>query len=142
MYLLPFFRIREKAPEVHMFWLFLERNGTHLIEIDSTVENGIEYAKEFSATNDIPLAKEPVCIDNIIYCEVLPDRASLSNFYTWKETPPGTTPTREVWRPFLWVVSPEGNDTWGVNSLMSSISLSETQSVYSLLSQITSSSQT
>jgi hypothetical protein len=80
--------------------------------------------------------------DNIIYCEVLPDRASLSNFYTWKETPPGTTPTREVWRPFLWVVSPEGNDTWGVNSLMSSISLSETQSVYSLLSQITSSSQT
>ena len=134
MHLLPFIRITEKAPGLDQFWLFLERNGTHLIEIDSAVENGIEYAKEFSATNGIPLAKEPVCIENIVYCEVAPDIASLSSFYTWKETPVGTTPTRELWRPFLWAVSPEGGDPWGVNSLMSSISLSESHSVYSVLS--------
>ena len=129
MYLLPYLRIPEKAPGLQQVWLFLERNGTHLISIEETVE-------EFCESNGLVLAKDPFTVGDIVYCEVSKDTQDLANFYVWNETPAGTTPPKESWRSFLWASSAEGVDPWGVNRLMESISLSESHSVYSVLSQL------
>ena len=142
MFLVPFIRISDKSPGLQQIWLFLERNGTNLIECEhahTTVEGAIQYAKEFTTINGLTLDAEPYCLDNIIFCPVKKDSPELNNFYTWKETPIGTTPSREVWRAFLWAETGTGTgtDPWGVNRLMESISLSESHTAFSVLSMIT-----
>ena len=132
MYILPFIRLPQRAPSFHQIWLFLERNGTHLIELDVADQDASAVAKGFAEENGLILDAEPTVVGDIVYCPV---KASpeLGNFFTWQETPTGTTPPREVWRSFLWA-SLEGTDPWNLNSLMDSIQLSDSHSVYSVLS--------
>lgn len=137
MFILPFIRVPQLSPGLEQVWLFLERNGTHLIQSDSaTPEEGILFAKEFSGLNGLVLEREPWCVNNVVFCPIKIDSPELTNFYTWKETPAGTTPPKEVWRSFLWITSKENTDPWGVNKLTESILLSESQSVFSVLSVI------
>lgn len=131
MYILPFIRLPQRAPSFHQIWLFLERNGTHLIELDVS-ENAVDQAKSFAEENGLILDVEPTVVSDIVYCSVK-SSPELGNFFTWQETPAGTTPPREVWRSFLWA-SLEGTDPWNLNSLMESIQLSDSHSVYSVLS--------
>ena len=131
MYILPFIRLPQRAPSFHQIWLFLERNGTHLIELDVS-ENAVDQAKSFAEENGLVLDAEPTVVGDIVYCSVK-SSPELGNFFTWQETPAGTTPPREVWRSFLWA-SLEGTDPWNLNSLMDSIQLSDSHSVYSVLS--------
>jgi|LauGreSBDMM110SN_4_FD.fasta_scaffold153936_2 hypothetical protein len=131
MYILPFIRLPQRAPSFHQIWLFLERNGTHLIELDVS-ENAVDQAKSFAEENGLILDTEPTVVSDIVYCSVK-SSPELGNFFTWQETPAGTTPPREVWRSFLWA-SLEGTDPWNLNSLMESIQLSDSHSVYSVLS--------
>ena len=126
MFIVPFICMPVRAQGLRQIWVFLERNGNHLIEIDtSTPEEAIQHAKEFTELNGFVLAEEPFCHENTVYCSISPNTPDLAHCYTWKETPPGTTPAREVWRPFLWAFSEEGVDPWGVNRLMESIGLSD-----------------
>lgn len=136
MFILPFLRLVKNSSGLEQIWLFLERNGTHLIEIQNADEEGaISYAKEFAELNELVMKNEPFCVKDVVYCEIVADSKELAGFYTWKETPAGTTPPREVWRPFLWM---ENSDPWGVNRLMESLPLSEaSHSVYSVLEEIT-----
>ena len=119
-FLLPYI-LSETQSTLKMVCLFLERNGTHLIEISD-----LEAAKEFLATNDI-VVEQLHTVGDVIYASVSTD-TDLDAFYTWKETPPGTTPTREVWRTFLW-----GQEPWGINRQMESIPIGPSHTVYSVL---------
>ena len=135
MFLLPLMRISEKSPGLQQIWLFLERNGTHLIECAE--EEAIQHAKEFATLNDMELDAEPYCVKDIVFCPIKRTSPDLENFYTWKETPAGTTPPREVWRSFLWTTSEGNMDPWGVNRLLDSISLSDSHTAFSILSALT-----
>jgi hypothetical protein len=132
MFIVPFICMPERAPGLQQVWLFLERNGSHLIEID-TPGDIMQGAKEFAESNGFVLTVEPFCRDDIVYCQVNTNETDLDQFYSWKETPAGTTPPKEVWRTFLWASSPENDDPWGVNRLMDGIRLSDKHTVYSTL---------
>jgi hypothetical protein len=137
MFILPLIRIPEKSPGLHQFWFFLERNGTHLIECEQTSpEDAIQHAKEFAGLNDLALDGEPYCAGDLVLCPIKKDSPELNNFYTWKETPAGTTPPREVWRSFLWTSSEDNVDPWGVNRLLDSIRLSDSHTAFSVLSAV------
>jgi hypothetical protein len=129
MYVLPYIHV-PKTAELHQVWLFLERNGTYLIEVED-----LSGATDFAAANDLELEAEPHIVGDVIYCRVKKDSQYHPNFYTWAETPAGTPP-REVWRSFLWLG--DATDPYGVNKLMDSLKLSdEGHTVYTALSQIT-----
>jgi hypothetical protein len=134
MFILPYIRMPERSPGLQQFWLFLERNGSHLIEIDAS-DNAVEFAKEFAELNGLALLEEPRCIDDIVYCHVEPTKSDISSCYSWKETVPGTEP-KEAWRTFLWATAADNTDPWGVNRLMDGISISEKNTVYSVLRRI------
>lgn len=138
MFILPFVQLPQRAVGLQQIWLFLERNGTHLIEVDrATQEDATQYAKEFMELNGLSSAAPPFFAENVVFCPVDPSAATLKDCYTWKETPSGTVPPREVWRTFLWVSSEEGQDPWGVNTLMSGIRLSDdSHTAYSVLKNI------
>jgi len=137
MFLLPYVKLPNRVDGFHQVWLFLERNGTHLIEIDSAdISGAIQHATDFLALNEFTAAAEIFCDDRIVFCPIEPSCDTLAQCYTWKETPSGTTPAREVWRPFIWIASAEKTDPWGVNSAMSEISLSENNNAYSVLKRI------
>jgi len=129
MFIVPFVCVPARGG-LQQIWLFLERNGSHLIEIDISANDAIQHAKEFAELNEFVLAAEPFCADDVVYCSIEPT-PDLANCYTWKETTVGTT--KEVWRTFLWVAAPDGTDPWGVNRLMDEITLSEGHTVYSVL---------
>jgi len=117
MYILPY--IKRELPFGPQIWLFLERNGTHLIEEDD--------AHSFAVENG--LAHTPVFIerDDIRYLEVKPDHPGLDQFYSWGDIVPGMIPAKEVWRPFLWL---EGSQL--------DIPLSRTHTVHSVSNTILS----
>ena len=131
MFILPYIRVPERAPGLQQIWLFLERNGSHLIEIDAA-EDAVQHAKEFAELNSLALVDEPLCIDDIVYCHIEPTKSDISSCYSWKETAPQTEP-KEAWRSFLWT---SATDPWGVNRLMDGISLSDKHTVYSVLRRI------
>ena len=136
MFLLPYVKLPNRAAGIQQVWLFLERNGTHLIEIDvADVSGAIDHATEFLALNGF-VSTEIFCDNGIVFCSIEPTCSALAECYTWKETPSGTTPVREVWRTFIWISSAEKSDPWGVNSAMSEISLSDTHTAYSVLKRI------
>lgn len=137
MFLLPYVKLPNRVEGLQQVWLFLERNGNHLIEIDTTdISGSIEHATEFLELNGF-LAAGDIFFDNgIVFCPIEPSCSSLGDCYTWKETPSGTTPVREVWRTFIWISSADKIDLWGVNSAMNEISLSETHTAYSVLKRI------
>jgi len=112
-------------------WVFLERNGTNLIYLPVAEEEPLEAAREFMRSNELPLLGEPFSKGNVIFAPVDASDPSLSLFYSSAETPPGTTPVRDVWRNFLWM--PE-SDVLGINALLKEIQLSDVgDTVYSVL---------
>jgi len=108
--------------ELKQIWLFLERNGNHLIQLDSQDPMA---AKDFLATNDMHALGEPVILGDIAFVTIDPKSKDLSSFYTWREVVPGTIPSKELWRPFLWLSHADNLDPLGVNRLLDTISLAE-----------------
>ena len=104
-------------------WLLLERNGSHLIDVG---ENGLDFAKE----ND--LAEAPVfeTVGDLQYLAVDALRPGLSSFYSWSDVAPGTIPSKELWRPFIWLK--------GTNHLLAGTPLSTTHTAQSVLEPILS----
>jgi hypothetical protein len=107
-------------------WMFLERNGTHAIYVDS-VEDALAFAKE----NGFPLLDKPIVTNDVIYLLVDSKCKELASFYSWGEIQPNSIPMKEVWRPFLWVKD-EG-DVWGTNQYLNEIKVSPTLSVYDIV---------
>lgn len=116
---------------LQQIWIFLERNGTHCMEIGS-----LDGAKAFAEENGFPLMKEPVQIGDLIFLFIEPKCKELESFYTWSEVAPNEQPMREVWRPFLWVDAVA--DLWGTNQYLNEIQLTPTKSVSDILSAVTS----
>ena len=136
MFIVPYIAKPLICSNLKTIWLFLERNGNHLIDIGGTPTTAVQSAKEFLELNLLYCETEPYCIDNLIFAAINPTTSDLSTFYTWKETPPGTMPARELWRPFLWTTSEANQDSWGVNSQMESIPLSGNDTAYSILTKL------
>jgi len=105
-------------------WLFLERNGNHLIEI-----GGLEEAVDFAEENG--LKGSPVKSGDLILLPVT--KEGLDNFYCWAEVAPGTIPAKELWRPFIWT---SGNE--GVNQLLGAVQLGPNHTALSVLKAILS----
>jgi len=98
MFIVPYISIQVKA--CTQFWIFLERNGTHLIEVGAdahafSVDNGFSDDPTFQKTGDL------------LFLQVDRLRPGLDAFYTWDEVVPGTIPGKELWRPFLWLPGTE-----------------------------------
>ena len=137
MFLLPYVKLPPREVGIQQLWLFLERNGTHLIEIDvADVSGAIQHATEFLEMNGLDLSGEIFYANDIVFCSIEPSCRTLVDCYTWAETPSGTTPAREVWRSFLWISSPDKSDPWGVNSAMTAIPLSPAHTAHSVLQAI------
>ena len=113
------------APNLLQIWILLERNGSHLMEIGS-----IEEALDFSVQNGIVC--EMVSQGDLIFME-LKNQLGLAAYYSWGEVLPGSIPSKEVWRPFLWTT---GNE--GVNHLLDSVQLSPRYTAHSLIKPILS----
>jgi hypothetical protein len=146
MYLVPILKSPNATPALTQFWLFLERNGNHLLELPGVEEPGaaVAAAKEFLTANELSPAAEPFVVEDIVYAPVDPADKDLANFYSWKEVTPGSTPPKEVWRMFLWVSSPGVRDPWGVNRMLDSIQVATEPShtIFSILNTYTALSQT
>ena len=111
----------KKSGHITMIWMFLERNGNHLISVD-----GLAEAKEFLDQNGFEytsLTKK----DTIIYAMINPT-ADLRQFYTWAEVPPGTIPTKELWRPFIW-----SSVEHGTNEFLKSVQLAPSIDAYTVV---------
>jgi hypothetical protein len=110
-------------------WMFLERNGTHAIEVE-----GKEEALSFAEQNGFQILGEPVVRGDIIFLLIDPKCKDLGSFYTWSEITPSQQPMKEVWRPFLWVKAAE--DLWGTNQYLNEIMLTKDRSVYNVVSAL------
>lgn len=138
MFLVPVLRPETDSPGLRRIWLFLERNGNHLIDLGRP-EDPVAEARTFAETNELPLKGAPYVLGEYIFLPIDPTAKELSGFYTWREVAPGTTPPKEVWRQFLWVDSTEASDPWGVNRLMDDISLATApHTAYSVLNTLIS----
>jgi hypothetical protein len=135
MYLVPVLSIKKPNTELRQIWLFLERNGTHLIELECTPLTAIDSAKEFLAANDMKALQEPIVSNELIFVDIDPSSKELAAFYTWREVPIGTIPSKEVWRSFLWLSTKENDDPFGVNRLLDTIPLADSKySAFSIVS--------
>lgn len=134
MYLVPILQLKQEGTDILKFWVFLERNGNHLIQLDGPDSLWREAAKTFSSDNGLGLLGEPVQIGEYVYIHVDSSTKDLNLFYTWRETPNGSLPLKEAWRAFLWISDESNRDPLGVNTLLKSISLGEpTHTAYSVL---------
>lgn len=131
MYIVPVLYTARPGTDLKQIWLFLERNGTHLIELDDG--EPVKAAKEFLETNGMTAAAEPIVVGDMVFMGIDPTSNDINSFYTWKEVPAGTIPSKEVWRSFLWL-SANGVDPLGVNRLLDTITLSDKHTVFSVLS--------
>ena len=138
MYLLPYIILPERMPGLQQIWLFLERNGTHLIDIDRETEDDAKlFAQEFVELNEFKLSGELSVVDSIVFCPIDISTKSLADHYTWKETALGAVPPKELWRTFIWISATDKTDPLNVNNLMGGISLSEkSHTAYSVLKNI------
>jgi hypothetical protein len=125
MYILPVVVSSKPNTDLKQFWLFLERNGNHLIELEATPETAAAAAADFLETNGMQPLGQPILVNDIIFATIDPMSKDLSSFYTWREVPPGTIPTKEVWRSFLWLSTQESADPLGVNRLLDTIPLAD-----------------
>jgi len=130
MYIVPLIVSHRTHTDLKQIWIFLERNGSHLIQTDS-----LQTAKEFLEINGMQSVGEPVVHDDLIFVAIDPLSNELSSFYTWREVPVGTIPSKEVWRPFTWLSSADKSDPFGVNQLLNTIPLAEPKhTVFSTIS--------
>ena len=123
MFLVPYL-IRTLPNEIQQVWLFLERNGTHLMETES-----VEAAVAFATANGLGAGATKQEGD-LLFLQVSAAEPGLSEFYAWRDIVPGTLPLKEVWRPFLWSMNPE----LGVNAPLQEIKLAPGHTVLSVLS--------
>lgn len=143
-YLVPILHAPLSSGSEHLqqLWLFLERNGTHLLMVEGVEQAdeaaAVAAANEFCEVNELTLSAPPFCVDAYVFAPIDPTDKDLRSFYSWDETPAGTNPPCEAWRPFLWVRAPGSSeaDCWGVNSLLQSVNLGDQVSAnaYSVLS--------
>lgn len=134
MYIVPIVAAPAKLPTLRQFWLFLERNGNHLIELDPSTT-----VQEFLEANDLTAGGSPIVLHGggLVIVPIDPAACDLHTFYSWKEVAPGMTPSKEVWRPFFWALdgSSPTSDPWGVNQLLQEIELAEpNHTAFSVLS--------
>ena len=122
MFIVPYLKNGFKG--MTQIWLFLERNGYHLIEIGG-LEEAVAFAEE-NGMNGIPRQ-----VDDLILLPV--SKEGLADFYSWSEVAPGTIPAKELWRPFIWT---SGNE--GVNQLLESVQLGPKHTALSILKAILS----
>ena len=128
MFVIPVLAIPIKkvmSVNILQIWMFLERNGTHAIQVDN-LQGALEFAKE----NEFTIVSEPVVHNDIIFLMIDPKCKELNSFYSWGEIQPNETPMKEVWRPFLWV---KAGDMWGTNQYLNDIKVSPTSSVYEII---------
>lgn len=125
MFIVPVLSVERDQPNLKQFWLFLERNGSHLIHLDATPETASQAAAEFLAFNEMTSIGEPIVAGELIFVKIDPASKDIHSFYTWREVPAGTIPSKEVWRPFLWLSTSENTDPLGVNRLLDTIHLAE-----------------
>lgn len=97
MYVVPY--ISKPLKSCTQVWLFLERNGTHLIDVDDAAAFAIENGLADDPTIEIS--------GDLAYLRIDSDRPGLSSFYSWEEVVPGTIPAKELWRPFIWLPGTE-----------------------------------
>jgi hypothetical protein len=131
MFVVPILSYNRDGTDLTHFWVFLERNGTHLIEIDATPETAVDAATNFLSLNGLPYMDTPIVAGDLIFAQIDPKSKDLASFYTWREISQGTT--KEVWRPFLWLSNRDNTDPFGVNKLLDNISLGQ-HNAYSVVS--------
>jgi hypothetical protein len=113
---------------IKQVWLFLERNGTECITVDS-----LKTANEFIKVNDIPVTGKLIVSEPYIYAPV-DSNADLSSFYLWNEIQQHEQPMKEVWRSFLWIVGNNSeDDMWGTNVFLKDILIGGNHSVYNVI---------
>ena len=135
MYILPILVLSKPNTNLKQIWLFLERNGNHLIQLEATNETALVAAGEFLKLNEMESIGEPIIIGDIVFASIDPSSKELSSFYTWREVAPGSIPSKDVWRSFLWLSYSDSSDPLGVNRLLDTISLTDKgHNVYSVLS--------
>jgi hypothetical protein len=131
MYIVPFIKEAQEpvGPKISKYWLLLERNGTHLIEMEKGKEGqaAIEAAAEYMNINDVQLHGQPWISGPYVFVEVCAKDKELANFYSWKEVAPSSHPLKEVWRMFLFVCDKDG-DYLGLNTLLGNIMIGESKS--------------
>jgi len=128
MYVAPI-AVHAKDRDIRQVWMMLERNGTHLISLDATDATAVAEGEAFAAVNDIVLAATPRLVGDIVLVPVDMERTDFNLFYTWREVPPGTVPSKEVWRPFVWL-----SDSLGVNSFLNeTVIAGQDHTVFSVL---------
>ena len=123
MYIVPI-AMRNRSSTVKQIWVLLDRNGTHLMSLDTG-----SSAQEFAEANGLALLGKPQEIGEIVFLPIDMERTDFSAFYSWREVPPGTVPSKEVWRQFTWV-----SELLDVNPLLNKIVLGEpAHTAYSVL---------
>jgi hypothetical protein len=134
-YLVPILQVPSSGSEhLQQVWMFLERNGTHLIQLDAGEDEAaaIQAANEFCEVNELSQVGAPFCADVFVFVPIDPADKDLRAFYSWDETPPGTNPPCEAWRPFLWLRVPDSDkdDPWDVNAMLRSICIGDRPSLH------------
>jgi hypothetical protein len=128
MYIVPI-ATRARGSDIQQIWLLLERNGTHLMSVDTIGNSPVSSAEQFADANGLVLSSEPFESHGLIFLPVDCDKTDMSSFYSWREVLPGTVPSKEVWRQFVWA-----SDSLDVNLLLNSILIGDPEySVYSVL---------
>ncbi len=95
------------GPTLVKLVVFLAQGGTRYL--DGIQEN--EW-KEFAEANGL-VVKKSIQSMNALFLEIDPLTTDISSFYSYEEAF-GTQ--NECWRTFVFVVSSEDKDVWGVNS--------------------------
>jgi len=128
MYIVPI-AIHDRSPTAKQVWILLERNGTHLMSIDVDTDTPVNAAIEFAELNGIAPLSTPFQVGSAIFLPVDIHKTDFSAFYSWREVPPTTMPSKEVWRQFVWM-----SDSLNVNTLLNDIIVAEPgHTVYSVL---------
>lgn len=136
MFIVPIITVKRPSTDLTQIWLFLERNGSHLIQLEATPDTALTAAKDFLTANELFIKGEPIIVGELVFVTIDSARTDIQSFYTWREVPIGTIPAKEVWRSFLWFSRNDNTDPLGVNHFLQTISLAG--SVHTVFSVITS----
>jgi hypothetical protein len=136
MFIVPVISIKRPSTDLTQIWLFLERNGSHLIQLDATPQTALTVAKDFLSANELFLKGEPIIAGELVFVTIDSEITDIQSFYTWREVPVGTVPAKEVWRSFLWFSINDNTDPLGVNQFLQTISLAHSE--HTVFSVITS----